>query len=96
MLFGGRRIVDTQFADVALPQLKNNSPRWKCMRRFVLSVLPTTRNTKGGLQTNGATPADITQFIAEPAIWMPSSIGVRTHPWCGINLWIRLSVMRDS
>jgi hypothetical protein len=30
------------------------------------------RKANGGLQTSGATAADMTQFIADPAISMPS------------------------
>jgi hypothetical protein len=47
-------------------QLKTSSPRCQCIRRLVVSVLPTTRNANGAAAVNGATPADITQFIAEP------------------------------
>ena len=64
------------------------------MRRFVLSVFPTTRKTKGGRHTNGAMAADITQFMADPAIWMPSTScpgRVITQPWCGMSLPIRFS-----
>jgi hypothetical protein len=53
-------------------QLNINSPRCQCIRRFVESVLPTTRNANGARQVNGATPADMTRFIAEPAMSMPS------------------------
>src|SRR6266853_6950147 len=69
------------------------------MRRFVESVFPTTRNTNGGRHTNGTTAADMTQFIADPAIRMPSIPSVPslrrviTQPWCGISLPIKLSAM---
>jgi hypothetical protein len=55
------------------------SPRCQCMRRLVESVLPTTRNAKGARQVKGATPADITQFIADPEMSMPSPVRVMTQ-----------------
>ena len=33
----------------------------------------------------------VAQFIADPAISIPSSARVTTQPWCGTNLLIRFS-----
>src|SRR5215471_18024934 len=74
-------------------QLKISSPRCQCMRRLVESVLPTTQKANGGRQTNGAPAADMTQFIADPAISMPSPVRVMTQPWWGTNLLMRFSAI---
>ena len=72
-------------------QLKISSPRCQCMRRLVESVLPTTRKANSARQTSGATAANMTQFIADPAISMASSLRVMTHPWCGMSRAISFS-----
>ena len=72
-------IVNAQFPYRTFP-VKISSPRCQCMRRLVESVLPTTRNANGARHTNGATAADITQSIADPAMSMPSPVRVMTHP----------------
>ena len=48
-----------------------------------------------GVMLNSRT-ADMTQFIADPAISMPSAVRVITQPWCGTNLLIRFSATTTS
>jgi hypothetical protein len=62
-------------------------------RRLVESVMPTTRKANGARTTSGATAADSTQFIAEPATLMPSSILVIAHPWWGISSPVKFSII---
>ena len=49
------------------------------------------RKVNGARQDERATAADITKFIADSAISMASSLGVITHPWCGMSRAIRFS-----
>ena len=58
--------------------MRNHSDKVRDMAR---SVLPSTRNVNGARQVNGATHADMTQFIAELETSIPSSVRAITQPW---------------